>query len=322
MTRLELPADVHAAAQRQRQLVTRTQLVDAGVSPDVLRRRLATSWRLVLPGVVLLGRGALDAAQKLVAAQLHVGDDAVITGGAAAHWHGLRYAEPDQYVDVLVAWSRAQRVTGFVRTRRTDRPVRPIHGGGIVLVAPVVRAVADACRARRDERYATALVVEAVQRRKAKLDAFVDELNAGPTRGSATLRRAVAAASTGAWSAPEHDLIELITTSSTLPEPWPNPVLWTTDGTLLPSPDLWLDDVGIAIQVHSHMHHAAGADWDRTVRADSALAEAGVLRISLTPAEIARQPLRTLRRIEALHASRSPANRPPIHMEPRVPHLR
>ncbi|RHA37523.1 type IV toxin-antitoxin system AbiEi family antitoxin [Cellulomonas rhizosphaerae] len=322
MSSYELPPTLQGLAQRQHQLVTRIQLAESGFSPDAVRRRVATSWRMVLPGVVLLGRVALDPTQKLIAAQLHAGADAVVTGAAAARWHGLRYAEADEYVDVLVSPTRRQRSAGFVRTRRTRRPVRPTRGGGILQIAPVARAVADACRVRADERYATALVLESIQRGKTDLPSIVDELHAGPTRGSASLRRAVTAAAGGAWSAPESDLILLVASSMTLPRPWANPELSTLSGLRLPTPDLWLDDVGMAIQVHSYAHHAAGPDWERTIRADSALAEAGILRISLTPSEIAHRPRATLRRIEAMHASRSPTDRPPIRMTPRVAPLR
>lgn len=234
----------------------------------------------------------------------------------------MRYAEADVFVDVLVDPARKQRTAGYVRTRRTRRPVRPVEASEVLQIVPVARAVADACRFRPDPQYATALVIEAVQRRKADLSSIVDELHAGPTRGSATLRRAVTAAASGAWSAPENDLILLVATSKTLPRPWANPELRTIDGTRLPSPDLWLDDVGMAIQVHSYQHHASGPDWERTVRADSALAEAGILRMSLTPTEIAHRPRACLARIEAMHASRSPADRPPILMSPRIASLR
>jgi len=322
MARYDLPRPLQATAQRQHQLVTREQLSDAGLSPGMVRRRVATSWRMVLPGVVLLGRTTLEPTQKLIAAQLHTGPDAVLTGAAAASWHGLRYAEADEYVDVLVSVEQRQRTTGFVRTRRTRRPAQPVAGGGMLRVAPVARAVADACRFRADQRYATALVIEAVQRRKTPLASIVDELHAGPTRDSATLRRAVIAAAGGAWSAPENDLILLVASSHTLPTPWVNPQLSTLDGTRLPTPDLWLDDVGMAIQVHSFQHHSSGPNWERTIRADSALAEAGILRLSLTPTEISHRPRATLRRIEVMHASRSPADRPPIRMTPRSTPLR
>ncbi|MEN0129678.1 MAG: hypothetical protein AAGC49_09580 [Brevundimonas sp.] len=189
-------------------------------------------------------------------------------------------------------------------------------------LAPVARAVADACRFRSDERYATALVIESIQRGKVSAQAVADELHAGPMRHSGSLRAALTAAGTGAWSAPEADLVRLVSSSPHLPTPFLNPVLTTMKGARLPSPDLWLDDVGLAVQVHSYAHHASGPDWERTVRTDSALAEAGILRLSLTPSEIIRHPAATLRRIEALHASRSPKDRPSVLMTPRVVVLR
>ncbi|MDM7853688.1 hypothetical protein [Cellulomonas alba] len=312
-----LPAELEVVAAAQSGLLTRQQLASAGIDAAKLRRRLESHWRLVLPGVVHLSRAPLRAEQRPVAAVLMAGPASVITGAAAAAWHGLRNGPAVARVDVLVPSGRDRRAA-FVRITRTTRPPSEVHRDGVLAVTAVARAVADLCRGTRDARQARAVVIEAVQRRMTSTAKLRHELHAGARRGSAVLRLAIEAAETGAWSVPEHDLLMLIAGSSTLPTAWPNPVLHGTDGRRLPSPDVWFDEVGVAVQVHSSAYHSSGPDWDRTVRSDSALAEAGILRLAVTPREIALSPEETVRRIEAICATRSPAQRPPVVMTPRA----
>jgi len=319
MGRQSLSPSLLALADRQLGLVTRHQLRADGLSAAALRRRLASGWRLVLPGVVHLGRGPLAGDARLVAALLMAGPGAVVTGAAAARRHGLTNV-PDwaMHVDVLVPVHRAARTVGFVRVARTRRMPDGTHHDGPLVLAPAARAVADLCRTSREERDARALLIETVQQRRASIEALRHELLAGPRRGSAILRIGLDAVTAGAWSAPEHDLLALLATSRTLPHAWPNPRLATAAGERLPTPDVWFDDVGLAVQVHSAQHHSARADWTRTVRSDSALAEAGVLRISITPHEIAVAPRDVLARIERVHASRHGLARPPVVMTPQT----
>ncbi|MBT0994819.1 hypothetical protein KIN34_11060 [Cellulomonas sp. DKR-3] len=312
MTRIPTPDEVLALAAEQAGLVTRAQLEAHGITARALRARLVHEWRLVLPGVVLLSRLALPTEARPLAAQLMAGQDARITGRAGARLLGLANAGEVRQVDLLVPATRATRTVAFVRLSRTDRMPAAATRFGLLAVAPPARVVGDACRATADLRYARALVIEAVQRRKVTVATMFDELFAGPTRGSATLRAAIEAAGSGAWSVAEHDLIRVVRRSRVLPEPWPNPMLRDPSGGALPTPDLWFDDVGLAVQVHSHAHHAAGEQWTATIRADSALAEAGVLRLAFTPREIRREPDQVLDRIERAHRSLTAARRPQV----------
>jgi len=98
----------------------------------------------------------------------------------------------------------------------------------------------------------------------------------------------------------------------------PNPLLSTADGVSLTSPDLWFDDVGMAVMVHSKLFHAGSLDWDATVEAGSDLAAARVVVVGVTPTALARDPHGQLRRIEQAHAAaRSSGVRAPVRAEPR-----
>jgi len=115
------------------------------------------------------------------------------------------------------------------------------------------------------------------------------------------------------------DLLDLLATSRVLPPAWPNPELRAPDGTVLPSPDAWFDDVGLAVQVHSAQHHSSPSDWGRTVRVDSVFAEYGISRLAVTPHDVRTNGRQVLDRIERAHAAHAGLPRPAVSMTPRGP---
>jgi hypothetical protein len=100
----------------------------------------------------------------------------------------------------------------------------------------------------------------------------------------------------------------MVRRSRLLPAMWANPTLTTSDGLRLPRPDGWLDDVGLAVQVHSKRYHAGELDWEATVSADGVFAEHGIALVAVTPRQIATDPEGVLARIERAyeHARRRP----------------
>ena len=105
----------------------------------------------------------------------------------------------------------------------------------------------------------------------------------------------------GAWSVPESDLLALTRTSRRLPAPMANPLLTGPAGEALTSPDIWLDDVGLAVMVQSRQFHADGLDWEATVEQGSDLSAVRVVVVGVTPAALVRDPEAQLRRIERAH---------------------
>jgi hypothetical protein len=318
VARPDVPESLEPVVFRQRGLVTRRQLAEHGMTPAMIRTRTASRWRLVLPGVVLLSRLELDVEQRLVAAQLMCGPAARMASTTAAVLHGLQNVRDDRLVRVHVPLRQASRDVAFVRVRRTSLDTDHVLQRGIVAFEPLARAVADAAREARDDRAAGAIVLEAVQRRLVRIPELRHELERGPRAGSARLRRALAAAEIGAWSVAELDLLELLATSAVLPRACANPQLWSPDGARLPTPDVWFDDVGLAVQVHSRSHHEAPADWDRTVRTDSVLAEYGITRLAVTPREIRTDGPGVLGRVERAYRARVGLPRPRVVMRPRT----
>ncbi len=313
---MRLPPELLVLAEQQAGLLHCGQLSEHGVTRWQLRARLDDGWHFVLPRVVSTTPGALSPRQRLVTAMLYAGPDAMITGAAAAAWHGVTAAVQAFSVAVEVPHRRRPRGGSFVDVRRTLRPdPHPWQRPPLVLVSRP-RAVAVAARDARSERDAEAVVLEAVQRHLVRLEDLRNELEAGPRAGSALLRRAVDAAEQGAWSVPEAELAALLDRARALPPAWLNPHLFAEDGVRLPTPDAWFDDVALAVQVHSKRYHAGDLDWDKTVSADGVYAEHGIALVAVTPRQIFTQPESVLRRIERTHQQAGRRPRPPVTATP------
>jgi hypothetical protein len=296
---------------RQAGLASVSQLLAAGVSREALRSRLRRGlWRFVLPRVVADTARPIDGMTRLIAAQLMAGESAVIAGSTAAAWYGLRAAGPIRKVLVEVPHDRHIRGAAFVVIRRTRRPHVYAFRTPTVRVSLAPRAVADA--AREAPGRARALVLEAVQRQVVTVDELRHELESGPRRGSAALRRALPAVEAGAWSVPEADLVAIVASSKRLPEMWSNPTLTDSRGGRLPRPDGWFDDVGLAVQVHSRQFHAGELDWEATVSADGVFAEHGIALVAVTPKQIATDPDAVRVRIERAYEQARRRPRPEV----------
>jgi hypothetical protein len=178
---------VYAATQDG--LVRHNQLADLGVNPAMLRWRLGSGrWRQVLPSVYATFDGYLSLRQRWLAACLYAGAGAALTGRAALQLHAVTGAPSDPYVRVLVPHARRVRSVDFVRVHRTRRPDPYAGVVAAVHVCSLARAVADAGRWSGDLPAIRRLVDEVVSGRLITAGALREELDRGPTGGSALLR--------------------------------------------------------------------------------------------------------------------------------------
>jgi hypothetical protein len=272
----------------QSDLITRSQVLSAGMTTDALRHKLRAGgpWRTVLPGVYLAHSGLLAGSQREVAAVLYAGRGCVITSLAALNRIGVR-VPPSDFIDVLIPESARRQSVGFVRVHRTARMPQPRVQDGLRW-APTARAVADAARGRSERREVRALVAEAVQRRRCTVQELAAELQAGPTQGSAALRAALAEVAGGAASVAEADLHKLIK-SSRLPEPMYNPRLYV--GTeFLAQPDAWWHEAGVACEVDSREWHLSPDGWERTIDRHARMSAVGIIVIHVTPRRLRSEP--------------------------------
>jgi hypothetical protein len=286
--RARLPkVDLTPLFDSQHGLATRRQVLAAGLDDETIRRELrARRWQRVLPGTYANQTGAITLEQRRVAAVLFTSPRAQLTGIGALLWHGLRHLPADPLVHLLIPHEVRRSSRGFVRVQRTHRldpGAKEVDGYNVCSVA---RAAADACRGLSNLRDVRAIVAEAVQRGLVQVKAMEDELALAGTSRTALLRRAVREIGSGARSAPEVELQEILSPHGCIPPIIWNPELEAADGTRLPRPDGWIDDVGIALEVDSREYHLSPDDWQRTMRRHNLLSSYGALVLHFTPSEI------------------------------------
>ncbi len=311
-----VPAALAERLRRQHEVITRQQVLAAGVSRQTLRYRIRAGgpWYRLLPGVYLALTGMPTVDQQEMAALLYAGPGSVITGAAALRRQGVR-APAGEAFDVLIPAGRKRNNAGFVRVIRTTRMPERVVTVGALLYALPPRAVADAARACTSLREVRALVASAVQARRCSLDLLTGELASGPARGSALLRAAVAEVAGGSRSAAETDLRDLISRGR-LPDPMLNPGLYDAAGAFIATPDAWWPDAGVVAEVDSREWHLSPEDWQRTMARHAAMTAHGILVLHFSPRQIREQPdyvIATIRAAIARGRTRAPL---PIQTRP------
>jgi len=288
-------------AQFQHGVLTRRQLLDGGVTPAQLRTRLGREWRLVLRGVVLLSNAVPSEAQRLVAAQLFAGPRSWLAGPTAAALHGIGGLSVSNPIHVLVPTPLRSRSHAWVVVRNTTLLDEPLHRRGPLTLSCPARAAVDAAASAPSDAQGQAVIVAAAQSRTARMSDLVHWTLARGQVGSRRLHDGLSLAATGAWSLPESELLRLLACSKVLPEAWANPDLRDAAGVRLTTPDVWLDDVALAVMVHSRQWHAGELDWESTVEHDTDLQASRVVVVGVTPRSIRTRPSWVRERIEAAY---------------------
>jgi hypothetical protein len=271
--------------ERQHGIVARRQAKTCSMTPDAIsyRTRADGPWQIVLPGIYLRGRGSLTAQQQAVAAFLYAGAALGVTGAAALAFHGVPGYSGD-LVDVLVPLSNQRRSAGFARLWRTTIEPGAICQDGAVRYVPLDRAVADTARMLTDLAAVRAVVSAVIQRGQVQLWQLARELELGPKRHSALLRRALGEVAAGVRSTAEADLLTLVRQAK-LPEPLYNPRLYV-GADFLASPDAWWPESGVAVEVDSRAWHLSPADWERTLARHARMTAQGILVLHFPPGRL------------------------------------
>jgi hypothetical protein len=289
----------------QHNVISREQALSCGMTREALAHRIRPGgpWQRLLAGVYLAQTGGPALPQKEMAALLHAGPEAVLTGRAALRSLGIITAEPAVF-DVLVPVRRRRGSVSFVAVHRTARmPRRLIRKDGRLYALPS-RALADAARGMTDLREVRALIAGAIQRGRCTPKALHQELGEGPVRHSALLRQVLAEVADGVRSVAEAEFRDLILRSR-LPKPMFNARLFTADGIFIATPDAWWPDAGVAAEVDSREWHLSPADWERTMRRHTALGGHGIVVLHFPPSEIRSDPATVVAAIDnALRAGR------------------
>jgi hypothetical protein len=272
-----------AMAERQDHVVSRLQALSGGISRHAIAHRIRPGgpWNAMLPGVYLTVTGTPTQVRREMAAALYAGPRAVITGGTALRHHRLS-APQSQVIDLLVPANIQRRSVSYVQLHRTSRMPTMVYGPRHRPYAFPARAAADAALWLTDLREARAVIAGDVQSRSCWASEIAAELDAGPTRDSALLRKVLAEVNEGVRSAPEAELRDLIG-KGRLPLPMFNPRLYLANGTFVGCPDAWWPEAGLAVEIDSRRWHMSPEDWEHTMDRHARLGEHAIVTLHFTP---------------------------------------
>ena len=125
----ELPSTLRYLAQRQRGVVSRSQAIRAGLSPDMIKFRVRSDrWQQLHPGVYATFSGIPGRGAWLWAALLAAGPGAVLSYQTAAELHGLS-DKPTSPIHVTVPAQRHLVAVSGVCLHRSGRAVEAMQGG-------------------------------------------------------------------------------------------------------------------------------------------------------------------------------------------------
>jgi hypothetical protein len=290
-------------------------LEELGMPRPTVYRRCAEGgpWQKLLPGVVLLCGTPPTRRQLVEAALLYAGPDAVVTGAEACHRFSLRAAPKDEHVHLLVPHDRKVHSSDYVIIERTRRLPEPVVRDGVPL-APMARAVLDACRRLRSHEPVSALLTEAVQRGRLQPAHALSELEHGSPRGTAVPRAVLRDVLAGARSVAEIDAIR-VWKRTDLPEPQRNVRLYGRRGEYVATPDGWFDDVGLAWEIDSFAFHFSRDDYAKTLARNSRYAAAGIPVVQTLPTKLRDEPEAVAAELTAAYQAAASRPRPPVRTE-------
>lgn len=277
-------------------VITRRQALRYGDTRSSLQHKLRRGgpWQKILPGVYVTHTGTVTPEQREMAALLHAGPGAVVTGAAAVRRHNLTCAGLGE-IDVLVPSGNRTQSRGLVRVQHTYRmpDEKTVYSTLGLRFAPLPRAVADAARWMKRYEDVQAVVSQALQQggNRCTIEELIDELKAGPKAGSKWFRDALAEASEGVRSVAEADLKRAIVRSR-METPMYNPRLYliADDGTFtfLAQPDAWWQRACVAAEVDSLQYHFKANDYDKTLDRHNSMEAAGIQVLHFLPGNIKR----------------------------------
>jgi len=256
----------------------------AGLSNHALAARCRPSgpWQRILPGVVVLSNAPPTRRQRVRAAMLYAGHDAVLSGVDAMRAHGLAPPESDEVL-VLIPSERRQAGRAYLAVERTTRLPPSVRRAGLP-VAPLPRAVVDAARRERDNDRLAALVLAPVKAGACTVGDLRVELNSGNQRGTAAVRALLAGREHEVVPV-THGLARRVLRQAPLPPPRWHAELHARDGTVLGVADAWWPEAGLAWSLGTQQH-----PLPRDTPTTSALAELGITVLHTDPTQLRTTP--------------------------------
>lgn len=130
MARMDIPEPVREVAEMQEWVVSRAQLVAAGVSAKLIKHRAGRGrWQQLYRGIYALFTGAPTRSQWRWAAVLRAGAGAALSHHTAAELHGMvKEPQPDTPIHVTVPATRhLETRNGLIIASKPDWPTIVVH---------------------------------------------------------------------------------------------------------------------------------------------------------------------------------------------------
>lgn len=308
----------------QRGLATVPQLLEAGWTRSALRQARATRWQEPMPRVLAPHRGPLDGQARLAAAALWAGPKATVTGTVALSRLGVKCTRLTGVTFVIPEAGRA-RQHERVRLVRTARELEVVSRSGPATFVGGARALADAAvyEAHGQEELES-LTISVLQRGLTTPELLERELWLRPLAAVSSVWKGLEGFVDGAWSRPEVVLREVVDGDGGFPPMVTNCVLVRVDdGEVVGTPDGYIEDAGVVVQVHSRQFHQGiddqgGDTWARTVEKDGDFVAAGVRVVGVTPWTLYSRPARFVTRLRKIVALGLAGPRPAVRVMPRT----
>ncbi len=282
--RRERDAAIWALSKRQHGTVARRQLLELGLSPRRIERRI-TSGRLhpVWRGVYAVGRPLLGRRGRWMAAVLACGPGAALSHGSAAALWGFGTERRD-VIDVSVPATRRGRLPGIQVHRRTKTVMKDVSDHeGIPVTSPVRTLVDQAVRLRPMQLERAVNEADKLDRVRADvLRASLEAYRGQP--GVAPLRRLLDPLSFRLSDSELEQLMRPLARSAGLPTP--ETKAWVNGYEV----DFFWPKLGIVLETDGLKYHRTESQQRRGLERDQAHLAASMWPLRFSHWQIKREP--------------------------------
>ena len=263
------------------------QLRRAGVSDRRTRRLCGPGgpWRRLHPGVVLLRNTVPTRQQLLHAALVRYGPGVVISGADALRAHGVKCPAESEIRLLVPSHCRVVACEG-VHLARTARLPDPVLVDGLPF-APPARATLDMARAESDPGRIRHLLMLPLYWGLCDRRALLAELEAGPQRGTAVVRKVLRELDEGPVQA--HGLAARVLDLVPLPPPSWDQTICDRRGRRLGEADAWWDEAGLAWQYRCNPGPGGGFSHLALAATGIVLVRCTVRQLRQVPREVAQE---------------------------------
>lgn len=284
-------AALDALLKANERVVRHSELLELGVPSSTIMSRIGPDgpWQRLLPGVLAAHRGIPTRRERLLAAHKYAGEQSMLTGSPALCEYGVAAArKASTRPHMLVPHECRKTSHGFVVIERTRRLPQPVDRG-LLRLAPLPRAVVDACRRRENRDSVREIVAEVIQDGRCSVEDIVNEVRRAARQRTALTRAVLREIEAGIRSVAEAKVRAALVARGVDDLEW-NADLYTREGEFVGCPDAYCCRTGVALQVDSMQWHLRPSKYQRTQKRQRGLAGWGIFVLPWSPVDAMKNP--------------------------------